>query len=127
MQIRLEVQPDRRRLAAAMRHVARRSLLSLKIVGVLVWLVALVYLALGSRFMAVLHVVLGAFFLWAVPAILVRHWVRVGWQMYGIPTVWEFSDEGVHTRNELLDSTIKWAALNRVEPMPGQLLFKINR
>ena len=44
--------------------------------------------------------------------------VRLSWRMYGIPTIWEFSDEGIHTRNELVDSTIRWAALSRVEPMP---------
>ncbi|MEU2611521.1 YcxB family protein [Micromonospora sp. NPDC007271] len=126
MHIRTEIQPDRRRLAAALRHAQRGQLLIFRVGGVIFWLLALIYLVLGAGARAALHVVGGAVIFWAAPAFLTWLGVRASWRIYGIPTVWEFTDDGVHTHNELLDSTIRWAALNRVVPIPGQLLFKIN-
>ncbi|MBY8870270.1 YcxB family protein [Micromonospora sp. PLK6-60] len=126
MRIRTEVQPDRRRLAAALRHAQRRLILAIRAGGVIFWLLALIYLALGAEARAVLHAVGGAVIFWAVPAFLIWLGGWASWRIYGIPTGWEFTDDGVHAHNELMDSTIRWPALNRVTPIPGQLLFTIN-
>ncbi|WP_446213175.1 YcxB family protein [Micromonospora sp. IBSANI012] len=126
MMISFETQPDRRRLTAALRRAYRRTLLLYWLCPVALLLPALVDVLLGDPLEGV------PWFAAAVTAVvlsplILRALVRASWKMHGIPITWTISDEGVRCANALSDSVIRWEALTGVEPIPGQLLFRLSR
>ncbi|MFG3696478.1 YcxB family protein [Micromonospora sp. NPDC047620] len=126
MMITFETQPDRRRLTAGLRRAYRRTLLPWRLLPFVALLPALVGLLFGDLRMAGGWALVAAVLALVGPLPL-RSLVRAAWKMYGTPITWTFTDEGVRGVNALSDSTVRWAALNRVEAVPGQLLFWISR
>jgi hypothetical protein len=53
--------------------------------------------------------------------------VQASWKTYGLAIAWRFSEEGVRMDSALIESLIRWEALESIEPIPGQLLLKVNR
>ncbi|MER7332469.1 MULTISPECIES: YcxB family protein [unclassified Micromonospora] len=124
--ITFETQPDRRRLTAGLRRAYRRTLLPFRLCPLIALLPALVGLLSGDLIKA------GVWALAAVALVLVapltlRALVRANWKMHGLPITWTFTDEGVRSVNAVSDGTLSWAAIERVEAIPGQLLFWIGR
>ncbi|MGK5738947.1 YcxB family protein [Micromonospora sp. URMC 103] len=126
MMIDFETQPDRPLLTAALRRALRRSLRLFTICGLILLLPMAMAIALGDRVMAVVWLAAAVFFLILSPPV-VRSAVEANWKTYGQRIAWRISDEGVGMASPLMDSLIRWAALESVEPIPGQLLLKINR
>ena len=125
--ISFETQPDRRLLAVALRRTMRAALRLFAACGFILLLPAAVALLLSDEPVVAVGWLLGAVIFWAVPSLLVRSGVRASWKLYGIPIAWQFSDEGVRMVSALMESLIRWEALESVEPIPGQLLLKVNR
>ncbi|MFI6266005.1 YcxB family protein [Micromonospora sp. NPDC051006] len=126
MMISFETQPDRRLLTDALRRTMRRSLRLFTLCGFILLLPAAVAL-LGDDPVLAVGWLVGAVVFWILPALVVRGAVQASWKTYGLPIAWQFSDEGVRMDSALMESLIRWAALESVEPVPGQLLLKINR
>ncbi|MCM0678901.1 hypothetical protein NCC78_30150 [Micromonospora phytophila] len=53
--------------------------------------------------------------------------VSINWKFYGVPIAWTIDGEGVRTASEPMDSLVRWPALERVEPIPAHLIFRIGR
>ncbi|MEH0825699.1 YcxB family protein [Micromonospora sp. CPCC 205739] len=124
--ISFETQPDRRRLTDALRSAYRRTLLLYWLCPVLLLLPALTTVLTGDALRAVPWIAAAVVAALLSPLVL-RTLVRASWKMYGIPITWTISDEGVRYANALSDGTVRWAALTGVEPIPGQLLFRLSR
>ncbi|SIR13710.1 YcxB family protein [Micromonospora avicenniae] len=125
--ISFETQPDRRLLAEALRRTMRWALRLFTACGFILLLPAAVTLFLGDEPVVAVGWLVGAIIIWALPSLLVRSGVRASWKLYGIPIAWQFSAEGVRMDSALMVSLIRWEALESVEPIPGQLLLKVNR
>ncbi|MEU8298269.1 YcxB family protein [Micromonospora sp. NPDC048909] len=126
MMISFETQPDRRLLTDALRRTMRRSLRLFTLCGFILLLPAAVAL-LGDDSVLAVGWLVGAVVFWILPALMVRSAVQASGKTYGLPIAWQFSDEGVRMDSALMESLIRWEALESVEPVPGQLLLKINR
>ncbi|TYB91347.1 YcxB family protein [Micromonospora sp. WP24] len=126
MMISFETRPDRRLLTQALRRTLRRSLRLFTLCGFILLLPAAVALLTDDPLVAVGWLA-GAVVFWALPALVVRSAVQASWKGYGIPIAWQFSDAGVRMDSALMESLIRWEALESVEPIPGQLLLKVNR
>ncbi|MEU4640667.1 YcxB family protein [Micromonospora sp. NPDC023814] len=124
--ITFETQPDRRRLAAGLRRAYRRTLLLFRVCPFVTLLPALAGLVFGDLLMAGGWALVAAVLALAGPLTL-RSLVRANWKMYGIPITWTFTDESARSVNAVSDGTLSWAAIERVEAIPGQLLFWIGR
>ncbi|MFC0508545.1 YcxB family protein [Micromonospora costi] len=126
MMIEFRTQPDRPLLTAAVRRTLRRSLRLLTFCGVILLVPAAVAVLSDDRVMAVVWLAAAVFFL-VLPPLTVRSAVEMSWKLYRQEIGWRISGEGVAMASPLMDSLIRWEALEAVEPIPGQLLFKINR
>ncbi|MER7889614.1 YcxB family protein [Micromonospora sp. NPDC094482] len=126
MMISFETQPDRRLLTDALRRTMRRSLRLFTLCGFILLLPAAVGL-LGDDPVLAVGWLVGAVVFWILPPLVVRGAVQASWKTYGLPIAWQFSDEGVRMDSALMESLVRWAALESVEPVPGQLLLRINR
>ncbi|WP_435828155.1 YcxB family protein [Micromonospora purpureochromogenes] len=126
MMISFETQPDRRRLTAALRRAYRHTLLLYWLCPVVLLLPALVAVLLGDPLEA-LPWVAAAVTAAVLSPLVLRALVRASWKMHGIPITWTISDEGVRAANALSDGIVRWEALTGVEPIPGQLLFRLSR
>lgn len=125
--ISFETQPDRRLLAEALRRTMRQALRLFTACGFILLLPAVVTLLLSDEPVVAVGWLVGAVIFWALPSLLVRGGVRTSWKLYGIPIAWQFSGEGVRMGSALMESLIRWEALESVELIPGQLLLKVNR
>ncbi|PZF89780.1 hypothetical protein C1I99_25125 [Micromonospora deserti] len=124
--INFETPPDRRLLAVALRHAFRRTLRLLVVCGFLLLLPATVDL-LADRPVRVAGWVVAALVFWLSPRFVVRGAVENNWKTYGVPIAWQLSDEGLRMSTRLMESLLRWEALETVELIPGQLLFRVNR
>ncbi|MFE9690491.1 YcxB family protein [Micromonospora sp. NPDC005806] len=119
-------QPDRKLLGAALRRAFRPRLIFCWSVAALMLLAALLARSGGDRVGMVIFgagaVVIGLIALWAG-----SRTVTVNWKLYGLPIVWTVNDEGVRYRSELMDSLVRWPALDRVEAIPAHLIFRVGR
>ncbi|SDY53596.1 hypothetical protein SAMN05444365_102566 [Micromonospora pattaloongensis] len=127
MLIRFEAAPDKKLLTGAVRHTMRRSLRTLRATGVLALGLAVVTALLGFRAAAVLPAVVGLGYLLVLPVVLVRRAVGTSWRFCGLPTTYEITAESVRWSTPLADSTIKWDAFARVDPLPGQLVCRLTK
>ncbi|RKF27122.1 YcxB family protein [Micromonospora globbae] len=124
--ISFETQPDRRLLEDAMRRAFRQNLMLLRLSGVLLMVLAVLVVLVELPVIAA-GLVAGGVVLVLSPRWIVRNAVQLSWKTYGIPIAWQFADEGVRMASALTEGLVRWPALESVEPIPGQLLFKINR
>ncbi|MFG1655695.1 YcxB family protein [Micromonospora chersina] len=126
MLITFTTQPDRRLLGVALRRAFRRTLIAYWLCAGVMALLALLGWCGGD---AAGTVVWGA---GAVALALVAWWadhrlVSINWKLYGRPVVWTVGDEGVRYDGELMDCLVRWPAVERVEPVPYHLIFRIGR
>ncbi|MGS2614680.1 YcxB family protein [Micromonospora sp. LZ34] len=126
MMISFETQPDRRLLTHALRRTLRRGLRPFRLCGFVLLLPAVVAVLDDDPVVAVGWLV-GAVVFWLLPPLVVRSAVQASWKTYGVPIAWRFTDEGVRMDSALMESLLRWEALESVEPIAGQLLLKINR
>ncbi|WP_348651076.1 YcxB family protein [Micromonospora sp. WMMD812] len=124
--ISFRTEPDRRLLAAALRRTLGRSLRLFRLCGVILLLPAATAI-LTDEWSAAAGWLLGAVAFWILPPVLVRSAVRSSWKSYGRPIDWQVSDEGVRMVSDIMESLVRWPALETVELIPDQLLLKINR
>ncbi|GAB3390406.1 YcxB family protein [Micromonospora halotolerans] len=126
MSITFTTEPNRRLLGFALRRAFRRALMSYWICAGVMALLALLAWYAGDT----AGVVAGS--AGAVALALVAWWaghrtVSMNWKLYGRPIVWSVGDEGVRYDGELVDCLVRWPAVERVEPVPYHLIFRIGR
>ncbi|MFC3505063.1 YcxB family protein [Micromonospora krabiensis] len=126
MVIDFRTEADRGLLTAALRHALGRSLRLFWLCGVILLLPAVLAVLTDDPVMAVVWVFAAVLF-WALPWLVVRSAVQANWKSYGRTIDWQVSDEGVRMSSDLMESLVRWSALETVELIPDQLLLKINR
>ncbi|MFI7605484.1 YcxB family protein [Micromonospora sp. NPDC049366] len=126
MVIDFQTQADRSLLAAALRRTLGRSLLLSRLCGVILLLPAAVAVLTDDPAMVVVWVFAAVVF-WILPPLVVRSAVQTSWKTYGRTIDWQVSDEGVRMVSDLMESLVRWPAVETVELIPDQLLLKINR
>lgn len=127
MIIHFTTQPDRKLLGAALRRAFRTvMLLPYWVVGALTALMTMLTLCGGDGYGAAIPgtatALLGVVY-WRAT----RRLVGINWKFYGVPIAWTIDGEGVRTASEPMDSLVRWPALERVEPIPAHLIFRIGR
>ncbi|MEW2328846.1 YcxB family protein [Micromonospora chersina] len=126
MLITFTAQPNRKLFGVALRRAFRRTLTVYWLGAGVMALLALLAWSGGDT--AGVVVASAA----AVALALVAWWaghrtVSINWKLYGRPIVWTVGDEGVRYDGELMDCLVRWPAVERVEPVPYHLIFRIGR
>ncbi|MEU4479566.1 YcxB family protein [Micromonospora sp. NPDC023966] len=126
MLITFMTQPNRRLLGVALRRAFRRTLLLYWVCAGVTALLALLAWSVGDTPGVVIasagSVALALIAWWAD-----RRTVSINWKVYGRPILWAVGDEGVRYDGELMDCLVRWPAVERVEPVPYHLIFRIGR
>jgi hypothetical protein len=126
VQILTSPPPDRRLIAAAIRHKSKPGLWLFRVLGVFLVLVALVDL-LTSVSLAVFGIVLGLLSIFVVPPLLVSRAVGRCWRFFGTPGTFAITDRGVQRTDALTQHGYAWPALSGIEQLPGQLIFSLGK
>jgi hypothetical protein len=123
----VETQPDRDRLARAMRRFLRRRLLPWRLCGAVVVLAGLALGPLGEPLEAVFFVGIGLVITFALPWYAVRGAVRQNWRLHGVPTTYELTGDGLRSVNAYNDSLVRWPAVQRVDDAGDQYLLVLGK
>jgi hypothetical protein len=126
VQILTSPPPDRRLIAAAIRHKSKPALWLLRLLGTLFVVVALVDLLTSVTF-AVFWVVLGLLTIFAAPPLLVSRAVGRCWRFFGTLGTFAITDRGVQRTDALTQHGYTWPALSGIEQLPGQLIFSLGK
>jgi hypothetical protein len=125
VQIIVEVPPDRDALVRATRHMAKRALWRLRILGLAMIAFGAVEL-LGDRpFLGSYLLVLGLLLVAVLPELLLRRTVRTSWLLLNRPGTFRCDEWGVEWVSELHTSRIAWQLVERMDETPGQLVFRV--
>jgi hypothetical protein len=118
--------PDRRLIAAAIRHKSKAGLWLLRSLGLLLVLISLVDL-LTSVSLGVFGVVFGLLIIFAVPPLLVSRAVGRCWRFFGTPGTFAIAEWGVQRTDALTQHGYAWPALSGIEELPGQLILSLGK
>jgi hypothetical protein len=121
--------PDRRLVAAAVRHKSKSSLWLFRILGAVLALVALLDLLLAAvdAEQGGIGIVLGLSAAFAVPALLVRWSVSRCWPLLNDQGAYTISDWGIERTGTLTRLGYAWATLSGIDQLSGQLVFSVRR
>ncbi|BFU44597.1 hypothetical protein [Krasilnikovia sp. MM14-A1004] len=117
--------PDRRLIAAAVRHKSTGVLWMFRILGLLLVVISLVDL-LTSGLSGVPGIVLGLLAVFGVPPWLVGRAVNRCWRIFGADGTFTLTDWGVQRDNPLTRIGYAWSLVKSVEELPGQLIFSLS-
>lgn len=118
--------PDRKLIAAAVRHKSWGLLWVVRGLGIVLVLVALVD-TLIEVLPGAAGVVIGLLLIFAAPPWLVKRAVDRCWRVFGTQGAFEISDAGLHRTDELTRHGYAWPAFTTVEVLSGQLLFSVGK
>jgi hypothetical protein len=125
MPLTFVAEPDKRLLAAAVRHLSRERFAILRAAGLLsgvaglfCWLI--LDAGLGSLF---LGLALGLFVGVGIVELGVRQATRLGVQRVARPTTYSFGPDGAGFSTELMRSELSWAAIRSTAELPGQVIL----
>ncbi|GAA2544584.1 hypothetical protein GCM10010435_11460 [Winogradskya consettensis] len=129
MSLTFQAQPDRRLLAAAVRHVSRSRIMLVRWVGGVVTAVGVVTFPLlsGDVFLSVVDVVLGLFLAVGCPVIAVRRAVGVSERLVARPLTYTFTETGFTTMSDLATTNWSWAAVTGIDELRDQILIRVNK
>jgi hypothetical protein len=123
-----EGQPDRRQITAAVRHVSRRRLWIVRLVGVAIALVGIAMLFADEGIGAGLtYAALGVGWIIAMPLIALRKATGASMKIIGHPTAYRVDSDGVHQNSQIAATTFRWPLITGIEELPEQLLVRVGK
>jgi hypothetical protein len=125
VRILFEGRNSRGSLLEAYRHVYRRRLLAVRVVGVLLAVSGAVLVLVGDFRVGIVYLAGGLGLAVVGPFAAARAAVRASWRSAGLATRYDLGDEGVRTSNPLAEGTVAWADVRGADRLPGQYVLRL--
>lgn len=129
MHIIIDAEPDLERYAAAFRYVLRDAYKRVRVLGIILAVLGVALLALdtdiwpfGSALVAI-----GVLYLVYVPRRATRSSIRMLPLVMRQPQRIEIGDPGVRILSPLMSTEYAWAAFEKTQEIPGQLLLMLGK
>jgi drug/metabolite transporter (DMT)-like permease len=112
-------------LLEAYRHVYRRRLRLLRVLGVALFVAGAVLVFVGDFRVGIVYVVGGLGLAVVGPFAAAQAGVKASWRVAGLQTTYTLTGDGVHTRNALVETDVAWAEVAGADRLPGQYLLRL--
>jgi hypothetical protein len=120
-----EARNSRGSLLEAYRHVYRRRLRLIRVVGVLLTVAGAVLVLVGDFRVGILYVVGGLGLAVVGPFAAAQAGVRASWRVAGVMTRYDLGPDGVRTVNPVADASFDWADVEAADRLPGQWVLRL--
>ncbi|GIH13645.1 YcxB family protein [Rugosimonospora africana] len=129
MHIIIDAEPDLDRYAGAFRYVLRDAYRKVRILGAILAVLGVVLLALGTDAwpFGVGLLVIGVLYVIYIPRKSVRTSIRALPLVMRQPQRIEIGDPGVRILSPLMSTEYAWAAFEKTQEIPGQLLLMLGK
>ncbi|GAA0800937.1 hypothetical protein Sya03_08600 [Spirilliplanes yamanashiensis] len=120
-----EARNSRGALADAYKHVFRRRLLAIRVIGVLAIAGGVLLLMLGDAAVGFVYAVGGVCLAVVGPFAATQAGVKASWRLAGLATRYDIGDDGVRTSNALAEGMVAWPDVEAADRLPGQWVLRL--
>ena len=125
VRIMFEAQNSRASLLEAYRHVYRRRLRLIRLIGVLLAVAGAVLVVIGDFRVGILYAVGGIGLAVVGPFAAAQAGVKASWRVAGVVTRYNLGPDGVRTTTPLGDGAVDWADVESADRLAGQWVLRL--